>query len=82
MAIKVVSDPGEVRDQVKKWRAEGLSVGLVPTMGYLHEGHQSLIQKSVEQNDKTVVRNAIKKWKQMFALFVHALKEKLFLQFL
>ena len=55
MAINVVSDPVEVRNQVKKWRAEGLSVGLVPTMGYLHEGHQSLIQKSVEQNDKTVV---------------------------
>ncbi len=45
----------EVRKQVKAWRKEGLSVGLVPTMGYLHEGHQSLIQKSVEQNDRTVV---------------------------
>ena len=50
-----MSDPAKVRDQVKQWRAEGLSVGLVPTMGYLHEGHQSLIEKSVEQNDKTVV---------------------------
>ena len=37
------------------WRKEGLTVGLVPTMGYLHEGHQSLIKKSVEQNDRTVV---------------------------
>ena len=55
MSISVVSDPAEVRSQVKRWRAEGLSVGLVPTMGYLHEGHQSLIEKSVEQNDKTVV---------------------------
>ncbi|MGN0394074.1 MAG: pantoate--beta-alanine ligase [Coprococcus sp.] len=45
----------EVRKQVKSWKKEGLSVGLVPTMGYLHEGHQSLIKKSVEQNDKTVV---------------------------
>ncbi len=45
----------EVRKQVKAWKKEGLSVGLVPTMGYLHEGHQSLIQKSVEQNDRTVV---------------------------
>ena len=50
-----MSDPAKVRDQVKQWRAEGLSVGLVPTMGYLHEGHKSLIEKSVEQNDKTVV---------------------------
>ena len=53
--IKIVSTVDEVREQVKAWRAEGLSVGLVPTMGYLHEGHQSLIAKSVEQNDKTVV---------------------------
>lgn len=45
----------EVRTQVKRWKKEGLTVGLVPTMGYLHEGHQSLIQKSVEQNDRTVV---------------------------
>ncbi len=45
----------EVRKQVKAWKEEGLSVGLVPTMGYLHEGHQSLIKKSVEGNDRTVV---------------------------
>lgn len=45
----------EVRDIVKAWRKEGLTVGLVPTMGFLHEGHQSLIAKSVEENDRTVV---------------------------
>ena len=37
------------------WKKEGLSVGLVPTMGFLHEGHQSLISKSASQNDRTVV---------------------------
>ncbi len=45
----------EVRDIVKAWRKEGLTVGLVPTMGFLHEGHHSLIAKSVEENDRTVV---------------------------
>lgn len=53
--IKVVHTIQEVRAQVAAWRKNGLSVGLVPTMGYLHEGHRSLIKKSIEQNDKTVV---------------------------
>ena len=45
----------EVRQIVKKWRKEGLTVGLVPTMGYLHEGHKSLIDKAVKENDRVVV---------------------------
>lgn len=53
--IQVVKTRKEVRDIVKQWRKEGLTVGLVPTMGFLHEGHQSLIEKSVSQNDRTVV---------------------------
>ena len=53
--MQVVKTIREVREIVKAWHREGLTVGLVPTMGYLHEGHQSLIAKSVEQNDRTVV---------------------------
>ena len=45
----------EVRQIVKEWRKEGLTVGLVPTMGYLHEGHKSLIDKAVKENDRVVV---------------------------
>ncbi|MCM1084092.1 MAG: pantoate--beta-alanine ligase [Clostridium sp.] len=45
----------EVRETVRQWRKEGLSVGLVPTMGYLHEGHESLIKRAVAENDRVVV---------------------------
>lgn len=44
-----------VKAQVQIWRKEGLSVGLVPTMGYLHEGHRSLIDRAVRENDRVVV---------------------------
>ena len=37
------------------WRLAGLSAGLVPTMGSLHEGHMSLVRKSARENDRTVV---------------------------
>lgn len=53
--MKVVSTIKEVREQVKTWRREGKTVGLVPTMGYLHEGHESLIKRAVEENDAVVV---------------------------
>lgn len=39
----------------RAWKRAGLSVGLVPTMGYLHEGHASLIERARRENDRVIV---------------------------
>lgn len=49
----------DVRVKVKEWRSKGLSVGFVPTMGFLHEGHESLIVKAAAENDKVVVSDFV-----------------------
>lgn len=53
--MKIVKTVQEVRQIVGMWKKEGCSIGFVPTMGYLHAGHGSLIEYSVKGNDKTVV---------------------------
>ncbi|MDR1123757.1 MAG: pantoate--beta-alanine ligase [Elusimicrobiota bacterium] len=53
--MKTVKTVKQLRAAVAAWRKRGLSVGFVPTMGFLHAGHQSLIKKAAAQNDRTVV---------------------------
>ncbi|MBR2318180.1 MAG: pantoate--beta-alanine ligase [Bacteroidaceae bacterium] len=53
--MKVVATKSELKAQLDIYRAEGKSIALVPTMGALHQGHASLVRRSVVENDVTVV---------------------------
>ncbi|MCI9530795.1 MAG: pantoate--beta-alanine ligase [Lachnospiraceae bacterium] len=57
--MQIVKTIQELRPIIQGWRKEGLSVGLVPTMGYLHDGHKSLIVKAVGENDRVVVSDFV-----------------------
>lgn len=51
----IVETIAEVRKITDSWAKQGLTIGFVPTMGYLHAGHSSLIQRARRENDKVVV---------------------------
>lgn len=53
--IPIITTIDSLKELVRDWKQQGHSIGLVPTMGYLHEGHQSLIEASVRDNDRTIV---------------------------
>lgn len=49
----------DIKKQVSSWKSKGLSIGLVPTMGYLHEGHESLIIRARKENDIVIVSDFV-----------------------
>jgi pantoate--beta-alanine ligase len=53
--MEIIHDISRMQARASAWLSAGLSVGLVPTMGYLHEGHMSLVRKAVLDNDRVVV---------------------------
>ena len=53
--IELVRDPAEMRKYVDMLRRNRISIGCVPTMGALHAGHASLIERSYRDNDRTIV---------------------------
>ena len=53
--MRTVERAPQLRAALLGWRRRRLSVGYVPTMGYLHEGHLSLVRRSQAENDRTVV---------------------------
>lgn len=57
--MKVIKKIDELKDVLKDFKKEGKSIGLVPTMGFLHKGHASLIKKAVEENDIVVVSDFV-----------------------
>lgn len=57
--MKVIKKIDELKEVLKDFKNEGKSIGLVPTMGFLHKGHASLIKKAVEENDIVVVSDFV-----------------------
>lgn len=53
--MQIITNPAQMQKASRLWQKKGLSVGLVPTMGALHSGHEALIRKAGKMADRVVV---------------------------
>lgn len=53
--MEIITTIENIRSIVNQWKNQGYSIGFVPTMGYLHDGHAALIDQARNNNDKVIV---------------------------